>query len=157
MSIITNTGTEAPTQYPADFHPAYWQFPEGQPGYTGIIRDIQMKQRQAAHGGGPVCVIYVVNGPYYGQINLDPKKIPSRELARIFAELEALKDGKPASALLAQAIGKPISFTHNEFKSPDGKWLPVLRFGTVIPQVTRLSPTVKFGWTHPEVFPQTLT
>ena len=70
MSLLTFTGTEAPSSYPPDLHPAYWRFPEGESIYTGIIQDIR-EERAYQGKQGTNLVIEIVNGPYHGRINLN--------------------------------------------------------------------------------------
>ena len=151
MSILTFTGADAPSVYPPDLHPGYWRFPEGESIYTGIIQDLREEKAYPGKPGTNL-VIEVVNGPYHGRINLNTHTTPKVELSRVMGELGALENGKPSGALLPLAIGKAVYFTLDQFQSQEGCWHPVLRFGTLIPQVIPMKPEKRFGWSHPEIF-----
>jgi hypothetical protein len=154
MTLHAFTGAEAPTGYPADLHPAYWRFPEGNELYTGLIEDIH-EEKPFPGKPGSTLVIEVVNGPYGGRINLNTQTTPQAELRRVMEALGALEHGKLAPDRLLEARGMAIAFTHREFLDREGRWRPVLRFAAVIPQILPLSPARKFGWSHPEVQLQT--
>ena len=155
MSIRTFTGAEAPSTYPPDLQPGYWRFPEGESLYTGIIQDIHEEKAYQGKPGTNL-VIEIVNGAYLGRINLNPYTTPPAEVSRVMGAMGALENGKPSGALLPQSIGKAVCFSLAQFQSQDGLWHPVLRFGTVIPQIIPMKLGRKFGWSHREIFPTEL-
>ena len=152
MSLNTFTGPEAPSHYPADLHPGYWRFPEGQEFYTGIIQDLR-EERPFPGKPGTNLVIEVVNGPYSGKINLNSTTTPWARVARVIEALGALENGHINSARLLHAKGTPIAFTFSQFQNDDGLWNPVLRFAAVIPRIIPMKPEKRFGWSRPGPLP----